>query len=43
MGDVISDLNRRRGKVQSIDPDKNNVQQIKVMFHYLKCLGMQQL
>jgi elongation factor G len=29
MGDVISDLNSRRGKIQSIDPDKNNNQHIK--------------
>ncbi len=30
MGDVISDLNSRRGKVQSIEADKNGVQHIKV-------------
>tara|TARA_A100001015_G_scaffold183222_1_gene203888 strand:- start:58 stop:2145 length:2088 start_codon:yes stop_codon:yes gene_type:complete len=30
MGDVISDLNSRRGKVQTIEADKNGVQHIKV-------------
>jgi elongation factor G len=29
MGDTISDLNSRRGKIQSIDPDRNNNQHIK--------------
>ena len=29
MGDVISDLNGRRGKIVNIEPDKNNVQHIK--------------
>ena len=44
MGDVISDLNGRRGKIQSIDPDKNNNQHIKAhvplseMFGYATAL-----
>ena len=28
MGDVISDLNSRRGKIQTIEADKNNIQHI---------------
>jgi len=44
MGDTISDLNSRRGKIQSIDPDKNNNQHIKAhvplseMFGYATAL-----
>ena len=44
MGDTISDLNSRRGKIQSIDPDKNNHQHIKAhvplseMFGYATAL-----
>ena len=44
MGDVISDLNGRRGKVQSIEADKNGIQHIKVhvplseMFGYATAL-----
>ena len=44
MGDVISDLNSRRGKVQTIEADKTGVQHIKVhvplaeMFGYATAL-----
>ena len=40
MGDVIGDLNSRRGQIQGMEP-RANAQVVKAMFHYLRCLVMQ--
>jgi elongation factor G len=39
MGDVISDLNSRRGKIERIDVDKNNIQQIKALVPLSEMFG----
>ena len=42
MGDVIGDLNKRRGQVNSMD-DRNGVKSLLLIAHSLKCLATQQI
>ena len=39
MGDVISDLNSRRGKIEKIEADKNNIQHIKAQVPLSEMFG----
>ena len=42
MGDVIGDINSRRGRIEGMEC-KNQVHKLlDALFHYLKCLDMQQ-
>ncbi len=41
MGDVMGDINSRRGRIDGMEA-RGNAQVIRAMFHYLKCLDMQQ-
>ena len=39
MGDVISDLNSRRGKIEKVEADKNNIQHIKALVPLSEMFG----
>ena len=39
MGDIVGDLNRRRGQVNAMD-DRAGAKVVKQMYHYLRCLVM---
>ena len=42
MGDVIGDLNRRRGLVQGMDDGVGGVKLVRAKFRLQKCLGTRQ-
>ena len=41
MGDVIGDVNSRRGKIEGMDEVQGNARNTERLFHFLKCLVMQ--
>ena len=43
MGDVIGDLNSRRGKVQSMESRGEAASLLMLRFHWLKCLDIQRI
>ena len=41
MGDVVGDLNRRRGMIEGMDDGVAGIKRLMLKYHYQKCLAMQ--
>jgi elongation factor G len=40
MGDVIGDLNKRRGQVEGMESSRSGARIVKALFLWLRCLAM---